>query len=379
NDAKNLLPNPDFSKTDDRGAIQAWSSPILWSWFRNEYYTWTGWSHSNEKAWRGNSSLDPLVTYNGKPTLRFDVYPGDNFAVASTPVALNQSKIQPLEVRALVKADNLRTLEIMAQDETGHWLPQGDFLGDSMEDDPGSYNMGTTGSGTYDWRCVRKYFSPRKPLGNIRIFLCARGFDGKRPAKDIVGTAWFTQVQLYQHGQQPTWCSSQASPAKADSKRASELGLDLGQRLFGKNQATLSMLFSATQKKDVETAQVSAQLTSPGHISKTESARFHILRAPSQSAPGLAEAKVDYTVEKMCIDFTEQYHLKISLQSGNETREARYSFGTPSQILEMEADSYYPSPKGGLQAQCRLNLSDEELKKSPRLELLQATGGTLAT
>jgi len=30
----------------------------------------------------------------------------------------------------MVRADNLRRLEIMAQDEAGRWLPQGDFLGD---------------------------------------------------------------------------------------------------------------------------------------------------------------------------------------------------------------------------------------------------------
>ena len=103
------------------------------------------------------------------------LYPGDNLAVASAPIALNQDRPHPLEARAMVRCDSLRGLELMAQDESGEWLPQGDFLGDDMEDDPAFYDMGTTGAGDSGWQMVRKYFSPRKPVKSVRLFLCARG------------------------------------------------------------------------------------------------------------------------------------------------------------------------------------------------------------
>ncbi len=99
--------------------------------------------------------------------------PGDNFAVQSRPIELDQIRARPLEVRAMVKADHLRTLEIMARDEKGEWLPQGDFLGADMEE-PGAYNMGTTGSGTYDWLCVRKYWLSRT-FGDEHVRMSAGG------------------------------------------------------------------------------------------------------------------------------------------------------------------------------------------------------------
>ena len=72
-------------------------------------------------------------------------------------------------------------------------------LGADMEE-PGAYNMGTTGAGTCDWRCVRKYFSPRKPVRSLRLFLCARGFDGTIVEKNRVGTVWCDEIQLFEHG-----------------------------------------------------------------------------------------------------------------------------------------------------------------------------------
>jgi len=115
----------------------------------------------------------------------------------------------------MVKADNLRTIEILASDETGEWLPQGDFLGDDMEE-PGHYTMGSTGCGTYDWSCVRKYFSPRRPVKEIVLWLCARGFDGRIVEKNLVGTVWFDDVRLLEHG-----AAGSAAPPPAASASTS--------------------------------------------------------------------------------------------------------------------------------------------------------------
>ena len=200
--AENRLPNGGFEQLGRDGWPQGWSRPALWTWFRNDYYAWTGWSHADRKEFRGGAAVDRVVVHSGRASLRMTVLPGDNFAVQGPALDLRQPAARPIEVRAMVKADNLRTLEIMARDETGDWLPQGDFLGDDMEE-PGAYNFGSTGCGTYDWCCVRKYFSPRRPVKSLRLALAVRGFDGRIIERNVVGTLWIDDVEVFEHGGAP--------------------------------------------------------------------------------------------------------------------------------------------------------------------------------
>ena len=61
--------------------------------------------------------------------------------------------------------------------------------------------MASTGAGTYDWMCVRKFFSPDHPIKSLTLALAVRGFDGQIVAdKNIVGTVWIDDVQLFEHG-----------------------------------------------------------------------------------------------------------------------------------------------------------------------------------
>ncbi len=332
-DEVNLVPNGDFEVNG------GWSAPQLWKWWRNQYYVWTGWSHEGDKRWRGGVHYDPFVHFDGQASLRFDVLPGDEFAVASQPIPLGQKTALPLEARAYVRADQIRGLEIMAQDEKGQWLPQGDFLGDDMENTPSMYNMGTTGSGTYDWICVRKYFSPRKPVQSVRLFLCARGFDGQRVARNLVGTVWWDDVQLYQHGQAaPAPAASLAGePARGLTGRHT---LDLGERLWGANQLRLP----------------------PGQSWEWE------LRAPDGSVQkGKSEGSAVYRLTRLCRDAGEQYRLQ--LRCGG--LQAQYFFGTPAAALELVSNALYAYPEEKIQIYGRLNLSSPELAKA-RLELSDA-------
>ncbi|MBT9588845.1 hypothetical protein IV102_36255 [bacterium] len=337
----NLVPNGGFE-------VGAWSAPQLWRWMRNEYYTFTGWTHEDSKKWRGQAVIDPLVHYSGRASLRFSVFPGDNFAVASAPIQLAQKRAQPLEVRAVVRADQLRSLEIMAQDEHGKWLPQGDFVGDDMENNPALYNMGTTGSGSYDWICVRKFFSPQQPLSSVRLFLCARGFDGERVPKNHVGTVWWDDVQLYQHGDDPGQPVKQVA-GSAVAGLDGRVGVDLGERLYGDNQLTLTLPGPARAR---------LKLVAPDG-GQHES-----------SASGSGRLVLPYRVDKLCTGPDKQYKLHLSVEQGGSTHQADYAFGTPTALVECEVDRYFAYPDEKIEVVQRLNLSSRELAKVERIELL---------
>src|SRR6185437_1769218 len=241
----NRLGNGDFELLDETGWAAGWKKPTLWTWFRNDYYTFTGWSHSDAKAFRGSAVIDRLLAFSGNASLRMIAFPGDNFAVESDAMQLNQDTARPIEVRAMVKADNLRTLEIMARDERGRWIRQGDFLGDAMQE-PGAYNMASTGAGTYDWMCVRKFFSPDHPIKSTTLALAVRGFDGRIVEdKNIVGTVWIDQVQVFEHGiDKAKIPPATIPPAVAPAPPAyafQVVDLDLGNRLWGKNAVTMTL------------------------------------------------------------------------------------------------------------------------------------------
>lgn len=322
-DEVNLVPNGGFEVVPG-----GWSPPQLWGWFRNEYYTFTGWSHEHKRDWRGTVAHDPLIHWQGRSALRFQVYPGDNFSVAGPTVALKQQRAHPLELRAMVRADQLRTLELMAQDEKGEWLPQGDFLGDDMEDDPSVYNMGTSGSGSYDWVCLRKFLAPRRPVQSLKIFLCARGFDGQRVPRSTIGTVWWDEVQLYQHGGAPPAPPTRA-PGKLAVGLAQRLRVDFGERLIGENVVSVEGLEKA----------MSWRLNG--------------------KADGLYVGRAGETC-------------RLRLSVGEFSSD--YVFAMPERALECEVDRYFAYPGEVIQAMVRVHTSSRQ----PQLPELLVNGQPLA-
>ena len=180
-DETNLLPNGGF-ETVDKGWPVGWREPEIWPWSRREYYRFTGWSHDKGKMAGGAAAVS--LSHGGNRSLQLTVLPGDNLAVRSVPLRLNQTEARTLEVSAWVRADNLRWLEIMAQDETGAWLPQQDFAGFMGTDE--QYRNRILGNGSHDWLFVRKHLASQRPVKQLTLWLCARGFEGK-----LMGATWW--------------------------------------------------------------------------------------------------------------------------------------------------------------------------------------------
>lgn len=366
----NRVLNAGFEALDPLGWAQHWLPPIRWTWFRNDYYSFTGWSHTARSETRGGAEVDRALAFSGRHSLRLTVYPGDNLAVESTPIELRQDRARPLEVRAMVKADRLRTLEIMAQDDTGAWLPQGDFLGDDMENNPGTYNMGTTGSGTYDWICVRKYFSPRKPVRVLRLFLCARGFDGVIVERNHVGLVWLDDLQLWEHGAPNARPAPPArtGPAPAGALPFRVIDIDVGDRLWGRNIARVTV---ERPPANAPSVQLEAKLLDP--------AGKEIPCGPVRSAgaSGPLVLTLPYRIERLCANWKEQYRLVLRFVGPglDRSRPITLPFGTPSRILEAGVSAHYLYPGEAVSAYANLNVAEDSFRELTRCEAVLRTPG----
>jgi hypothetical protein len=382
-DQPNRLANAGFEAADPSGWPEGWEKPAQWTWFRNTYYLFTGWSHVNNRETRGSAGLDPLLSFGGGRSLRLTVFPGDNLAVQSAPIILNQDRPRSIEARAMVKADRLRALEIMAQDETGQWLPQGDFLGDDMENNPGTYNMGTTGSGTYDWYCVRKYFSPRKPVKSLRLFLCARGFDGVIVEKNLVGTVWFDDVQLFEHGVPRAQIPAASVPVQPKPAPGvfplKVVDIDLGDRLWGKNavQVVMELPEGDAGAQAAETT-LRLQLTDPAAAVKVTAGKAVVVPARTGASRKYLIAGATYQVEKLCRSWKEQYRLALQLvpaSGGKPSPALAFPFGTPSRLLSAGVSAYYAYPEEPVTVYASVNVARDSFPDLARCEVLVNSGG----
>ncbi|MBI2192250.1 MAG: hypothetical protein HYU36_09720 [Planctomycetes bacterium] len=361
----NRVAHAGFEALDAAGWLRGWSRPQHWGWMRNTYYAFTGWSHRKETTPRGGGQLDRWLAFTGNASLRFQVFPGDQFAVSSEPIRLDQDRPRPLEARAMVKADNLRTLEIMAMDERGEWLPQGDFLGDDMEE-PGHYNFGSTGCGTYDWTCVRKYFSPRTPVAQVRLFLCARGFDGVLTEKNLVGHVWFDDVRLFEHGVKPGQVAAASIPVQPTDApaffpyRITEV--NLGDRLWGRNPVNVFLEWDRPEAtREAAETRLEISLTSSSGVTRSFSGAAEILGSPENlGGRGVAAVSAAFEVGELCASWEQQYRLTLRLLPPNRDKPppaATFAFGTPSKIVRGSASAHALYPGETLHLFAHLNVA----------------------
>ncbi|MBM3457443.1 MAG: hypothetical protein FJX77_02750, partial [Armatimonadetes bacterium] len=356
----NRVANESFEQIGPQGWPVGWRRAERWTWFRSDYYLFTGWTHSENLRTRGSAVPDPWIAFSGHRSLRCTIYPGDNLAVASDPIPLDQDRPRPIELRAMVKADRLRTLELMAQDERGEWLLQGDFLGDDMEDNPNGYKMGSTGSGTYDWQCVRKFLSPRRPVRFLRVFLCARGFDGVRVEKNQVGTVWWDDIQV----RDPGPGIGVPPPTTTPGQPLSVVDLQVGDRLWGRNELRVDLSLPTPRTVGlVEETRLKLEVTGPDGQTRTETAPFRLSGDPAR-LPAHAVGTVPYQVERLCRNWEEQYRLRLTLTGPGGTPllpSWESAFGTPTRMLEagVSASCLYPGETAA--AYARLNVARDSL------------------
>ncbi len=334
-DTLNLLQEGDFERQSD------WDTPAPWSWFRTDYYAWAGWSHAANKRPRGGVAFDPFVFWSGSQSLRMTALPGDSFTVAGPPVVLDQKRAAPIEVRAMVLGDNLRAFEIMAQDERGEWLPQGDFVGDDLETDASFYDMGSTGLGTHPWIAVRKYFAPRRPVSHVRLFLCMRGFDGVKTGQNVVSTAWVDQLQMLARG------AGSAAPPVATPRPFRAMAVDLGERLWGHNVLRYRV-----------------QGSCPRMVLKLRCPDGQVVTSPGLVRGGWLE--FPYRIERLCRSWEEQYHAEIWAQN---RLVQQIWLGTPAQRVEIGLKSYYPYLDEPQTVWARLNVAQRSLTELGGLQL----------
>jgi hypothetical protein len=255
-----LVPNAGFETLDQRdrpGYPQGWSRPKknLRS-FGSTYYVWRDWFHYFGQN-RGASAVDRLVVRAGKQSFRMNVPPGDDRYIESSAILLNQPASRRLVVEFDYNSYLLANLMVQVVDEQGK-----EVFADNIV--PGS---------SAGWQTYRAEFLPRKAqqkpgaasaggdlygphgapvaLKACRVRIGVKGVNGS--AMDDInewvnvnhaGTCWLDNVVLAE-------TDATAADLKARGLKTFPLDgeaagvhverIDLGERLYGENTATVTL------------------------------------------------------------------------------------------------------------------------------------------
>lgn len=364
---KNLAANGDLEQIDANGWPRGHSQPEVFWWFRFDYYSWTGWGHDGGYGcqvaeridlvpgyqWRGGTAVDSLVSHSGRNSLRFTVYPGDNFGVLGPAVDVDGTK--PFEVGAWVKADRIHQVELMAVDpDTNRYVLMDSDHFAGLEGV--GVSAGSKGQGSYDWTYLRKLVCPKEPVKRIRPMIGVRGFDGAIIEKNHVGTVWVDDFEIIQRGgSSPT----PAPPPPADDLRIA--AIDLGDRLWGRNAARVTL--SSPKTRSVE---LKLTVTSPDGKTQETTGKAKL----QKNSPTTME--LGYEVRELCQQWTEQYQLELSVAAKKADQTMEFAFGTPSSLLSTRISHQFLFPDEKLIAAANVQVSRLSLAELSRL-LLQVT------
>ncbi|MFO0969085.1 MAG: hypothetical protein U0793_26320 [Gemmataceae bacterium] len=187
-----LVSNGGFEAVDDKGYPRSWSAPQKYTYFPpRHYYIFNTWHNTNFSN-RGKVALDPLIAKTGKGSLRMTVPSGDETAVLSDPIVLNQKEARLIEAEVAVRTDRLAMLQIDAVTDDGQRLDGFNWI-----------HKAPVSIGTDKWRTLRQVFRPRAPVKSFRLVLAARGVNGytldgtgRQPQNDVTGTIWWDDVRV---------------------------------------------------------------------------------------------------------------------------------------------------------------------------------------
>ena len=361
----NLMPHGGFEALDEDGSPQGWGRPTKYTYFPpRTYYLFNTW-HNRGFGNRGPVAVGSLVAHRGRHSLKMIVAAGDEKAVASAPIALNQKEARLLEVSAWVKTDRLSTLQVDAVTEKGERL-----------DGFNSVHKAPISIGTDDWRLVRQVFRPREPVRSVRLKLCARGVNGYtlddtglQPQNNVVGTIWWDGVRLWE----PESSLEELAARGVEPPRAVEptagptiAKLDLGEQKLGEN--FLSFILSAPQNGELRPQ---LELTSP-------SGRKSLFRPRQMPAEG-RPVVIPYVLAEPCPDAYTEYRGVLSLidGKGHVAGSAELWLGTWVTPIDLEIGAAYLLPEQRQLVRMNLGLSAAEMAKvsSIRLEVIRRRTG----
>lgn len=360
----------DFEEVGDKGLVAGWLKPEKYRYFPpGIYYIFNTWHNSNSEN-RGIVRRDTLVAHSGRGSFQMIVPAGDEVAIRSEAISLNQTAPGLIEVTAHVKTEQLAMLQIDAEDEQGNRLPGYNFIHKNPQP-----------IGTSPWRQVRQVFRPSTPVKSLRVKLCARGANGYtlddtglQPQQNACGMIWWDDVQVRE-------LEPATPPKRMDrSTRAPAphlAQLHLGERLIGRNLLTATIFHPGPKAAKFR---LEFQLAPPG--GDISVVRGDLVDVP---AVGTRDVKLPYDIAMPMREPYTEYRGQLRLldESGKTVSAAPIWLTTWNTPCDIELGALYLRPEQTKQF-IRLNLglasSEMGALQEVRLELVRrGTGNVLQT
>ncbi|MBI2192126.1 MAG: hypothetical protein HYU36_09090 [Planctomycetes bacterium] len=342
----NLAVNPGFEEVLKSVLPRGWTGPHKYTFYTQQYYKWTSWYHFFSPV-RGSAVTTDLVAHSGQRSLLMQVFPGDEMLIEGEAIKLNQKESGIIEVGAHVLLDRVKWIDIRALDENGKEIPCVDaFTGGWLA--PPDANQWYP-SNAAAWVYIRKTFFRDKPLESIRPRLCARGFNGdtrddagSRPQVNQVGLAWWDDVRVCEvtatekELRDRRVAIPQEKPKEPQGVMLQEL--DLGDRLYGDNTATMTLHNPTGRAKEVEVSL--ALLDAGGAAGEASRARAAV------AAHGAATVRLPYRLAapQMRGRWSDQGRLQLEVAAGRDLRSLSLAYNTWPVIVDVDFSRHYPTP-----------------------------------
>jgi hypothetical protein len=373
-ESPNLLANGGFEELDKNVYPVGWSEAVKYRYFPpGHYYIFNTW-HNSAFENRGLVPADTLIVHRGSRSLQMIVPPGDEKAVVSAPVILNQKEPNLIEVSAWAKTDRLCMLEIDAVNEKGERIDCFNFI-----------HKAPVSIGTDDWRQVRQVFRPRTPVKSLRLQLCARGVNGytledtsPQPQNAVVGTIWWDDIHLTEPESTAADLAARGvkSVKEKESKTAPHLeDLDVGERMLGKNTLTATLVNPGAAR----TIRVGYKLYPPIVLAPKKSTTQKKVEAFEVPAGGRVLVRIPILLEECFPEPHTEYRMELNLvgEYGQDLDTTHVWFAPRETPIDLRLGALYLRP--GQKQFVRMNLGFSSATmaevKAVRLEIIRRSSG----
>jgi hypothetical protein len=395
-----LIPNAGFEELDKDGYPAGWSRPKKsLRYFGSTYYVWRDWSHFMDLN-RGSSTVDDLVVRSGRHSFRMTVPPGDDRHIESAAIALKQSTPRRLFVQFDYNSYLLANLMVQVVDEQGREIFADNFT-----------------PGTSDgWQTYRAEFLPRRaqqkpgalsaggdlygPLGDpvpvraCRVRVGVKGVNGS--AMDDVnewvnvhhgGVVWLDNIVLAETDSTSAELATRGLktyPVGGSGPALTVENIDLGERLYGANKATITL---ANRAAAPVAGMLTMNLSGPYFETDPRKAGYAVSAAGQETmepapprikdqivavpykieAKGQASISLPYHISQLLKDWRSEYRVTITL---DKKRFFTISLGTWSQQALVDVEKCYPFAEDKtLTVLMNLGVTEKTLARVKRLHV----------